>query len=88
MKIQIENKSLLAGLVVGISAMFLMGADWGEKPPVPHYETGRYQAVTIAGANGAQAGTAIMIDTSTGQAWAADINHDFKNGGFWDVKVK
>ena len=41
MKIQIENKSLLVGILIGVGAMLLMGFDSAGPS-----ETGRYQLAT------------------------------------------
>jgi hypothetical protein len=75
MKIQIDLKSAVCGLAVGIAAMFVMGAD--SSNPV-----GKYQIAT--GQN-----SSVIVDTTTGKAWAFQpiSTSDFKNSpNFWDAK--
>lgn len=79
MKIQIDLKSAVCELIIGVAAMFAMGADSTNS-------AGRYQITAIPGSNPNQAGTAIMVDTQTGKAWGADIQREFKSEGFWDAK--
>jgi len=57
MKIQIDLKSALCGLIIGVATMFALGMDSGGS-------TGRYQV-----SSGGQ-GSAIMVDTITGKAWS------------------
>jgi len=60
MKIQIDLKSALAGLALGIAAMFCVGAETSSNP------VGRFQ---VAGGTGASGANFIILDTATGKAW-------------------
>src|ERR1044071_1384139 len=57
MKIQIDIKSMLCGLVLGVATMFVLGAS-----SVSSDQFGRYQVTTGQSAS-------IIIDTATGRAW-------------------
>lgn len=67
MKTQIDLKSVLVGLVVGVLAVFAIGASsFSAQSP------GRYQIVAFnAGPNMTPNG--IIIDTSTGKVWGANL---------------
>lgn len=80
MKTQIDIKSAAIGLVVGIAAIFAIGAANSTD------SNGRYQVTVAPGSNPNQAGFAIMVDTQTGKAWGANIQNDFHTGQFWDAK--
>ena len=77
MKIQIDLKSAACGLMIGVAAMFILGADSSSPTRI-----GRYQIAT--GQN-----SSVIVDTITGKAWAfqpqstADFRRD---GNFWDAK--
>ena len=74
MNTKIDLKSALCGLALGVLGMLAMGA--GE----PSNPVGRYQ---IAG--GASSFT--IVDTATGQAWAANLGSLLgPQPGFWDKK--
>jgi hypothetical protein len=80
MKTQIDIKSALFGIVVGVLAMFAIGAGTSSN------EVGRYQ-ISSAGER------SVMIDTITGKAWAVGVLKDpmyypsgGKNNNFWDAK--
>jgi len=78
MKIQIDLKSALCGLVVGVLAMFAIGAADSSNP------AGKYQVTTGSG-------FVVIIDTSTGQAWGANLAAPIPgfqkvDKGFWDSK--
>jgi hypothetical protein len=76
MKIQIDLKSTLLGLVMGVGIMFTVGASTAPK------EVGTYQVA------GGQLG-AVIIDTKTGQAWGYTPSSAIQNridGNFWDPK--
>lgn len=82
MKIQIDLKSALAGLALGIIAMLAIGAGTESNP------IGKYQISTSTGING---GFAIMVDTQTGQAWEqlAGLENDWGSNRadkFWQAK--
>jgi hypothetical protein len=62
MKASIDIKSALAGLVVGVLAVFAIGAGG------PSDHVGRYR-VSIG-----PAGNAMLVDTTTGKVWAAGQN--------------
>ncbi len=75
MNTKIDLKSALCGLAVGVLAMLAMGA--GESSN----SVGRYQ---VAGG----AGSFVVLDTTTGQAWGA--NTASLQGippNFWDKKL-
>ncbi|MEI9963084.1 MAG: hypothetical protein WDM76_18815 [Limisphaerales bacterium] len=76
MKTQIDIKSAFCGLIVGVLAMFAIGAATSTN------ETGRYQVA--AGQN-----SAVIVDTATGKAWAFQpiSSAQYKtDGNFWEVK--
>jgi hypothetical protein len=60
MKIQIDLKSAICGLVIGIAAMFVVGAGTSNET------VGRFQ---VAGGSGNGDGHFMIIDTATGQDW-------------------
>jgi hypothetical protein len=77
MKIQIDLKSAVCGLIIGVAAMFALGADSSSSNQV-----GRYQIAT--GQN-----SSVIVDTTTGKAWAFQplTTAQFKqDGSFWDAK--
>jgi hypothetical protein len=75
MKIQIDLKSAVCGLIIGAAAMFVMGADSSS----PN-QAGRYQVSTGAG-------LALMVDSQTGQAWMYDSGSGPHNdGNFFNPK--
>jgi hypothetical protein len=75
MKIQIDLKSAVCGLIIGAAAMFVMGMDSGSS-------VGRYQ---ISSGNG----LAFIIDSQTGQSWAYNSGNGPRNdGNFFDLKNK
>jgi hypothetical protein len=77
MKIQIDLKSAVCGLIVGVAAMFALGADSSSN------QIGRYQVSSGGPATG------IIVDTITGQAWGfqpADTSQWKNDGNFWKVK--
>lgn len=74
MKTQIDLKSVLCGLAVGVLAMLVIGARTSTN------EVGRYQVSSASG-------FAVMIDTKTGQAWGymtASLNRN--DNQFFDAK--
>jgi hypothetical protein len=78
MKIQIDLKSAVCGLIVGVAAMFALGADYS-----PSIIVGRYQVSSGGPATG------IIVDTITGQAWGfqpADTSQWKNDRNFWNVK--
>lgn len=80
MKIQIDLKSALCGLLAGIVVMLCVGAGTSANP------IGRYQ---IAGAAAPNGSFFVVVDTQTGQAWGSDSVsnfHDDGNGVFWGPK--
>jgi hypothetical protein len=58
MKIQVDPKSALCGLAIGVLAMLAMGAD-DAAPAIP---PARYQVSTGSGIS-------VIVDNQTGQAW-------------------
>jgi len=83
MKTQIDLKSAACGLVIGVLAMFALGADSSSS-----IQVGKYQIQAVPGENGI-AGFAIIIDTQTGESWGADMVHDWRNNKadqFWGAK--
>ena len=74
MKTQIDIKSALCGLAVGVLAMLAIGAGTSSN------QLGRYQVSSAAG-------FAILIDTQTGQAWMNMAGSQNRNdSNFFDVK--
>lgn len=61
MKIQIDLKSALIGLAVGVLAMFALGAESSSNL------IGKYQATTGAGFG-------LIIDTTSGKVWFANVS--------------
>jgi len=77
MKIQIDLKSILCGLIIGVAAMFAVGAGTSSN------EIGRYQVAVNTGA------VALVIDTATGKVW--NVNQTSAtlratDGNFYDAK--
>ena len=80
MKIQIDLKSALLGVGIGVLAVFTIGAGTSSNP------VGKYQVAV--GAPGAA-----VLDTQTGEVWAMpnttedfDNNNHNKKDKFWDAK--
>jgi hypothetical protein len=76
MKLTFDFKSALCGLIIGVVAMLVLGAE------SPSNGVGRYQ--TAAAPN-----MGIILDTKTGQAWGfGPINStQYRNDeGFWGRK--
>lgn len=76
MKTQIDLKSALCGLVVGVLAMLAIGAGTSSN------EIGRYQ--TSTGQN-----SSVIVDTITGKAWAfqpVNTAEFRKDENFWNEK--
>ncbi|MEI6195997.1 MAG: hypothetical protein WCS42_16880 [Verrucomicrobiota bacterium] len=76
MKTQIDLKSVLLGVSLGVLTMFALGA--GTSPN----ETGRYQV------SSGQT-TAVIVDSKTGQAWAfspVNTGQYRSDPEFWNVK--
>jgi hypothetical protein len=61
MKTQIDLKSAVCGLVLGVLTMFVIGA--GESSSIP---VGRYQ-VAVGSIS------SVIVDTATGQSWANNL---------------
>jgi hypothetical protein len=78
MKIQIDLKSALCGLLAGVAVMLCVAAGTSSNP------VGKYQVV---GAPGRGGGLFVLIDTQTGQAWGTDADRTFRDTGeFWGPK--
>jgi hypothetical protein len=76
MKAQIDVKSVLCGVAIGVLAVFATGAATSSN------EIGRYQV-------SAGQGSSVIIDTRTGQAWGycPQTTSQYKtDGNFWDPK--
>lgn len=77
MKTTIDIKSATLGLIIGAAAMFAIGAGTSSN------EVGRYQI--SAGSQGC----AVMVDTTTGQAWGFQPPSTVQwrnDGAFWNAK--
>jgi hypothetical protein len=77
MKATIDVKSAILGLIIGAVTMFAIGAGSSSN------RVGRYQI--SAGSQGC----AVIVDTTTGQAWAFEppTTVQYRNdGGFFDAK--
>lgn len=79
MKITLDIKSLLLGVTLGVVALFVTGAGLDSNE-----QAGKYQAAT-------DAGFCIIVDTSTGQAWGANLaspapGYQRVAPGFWERK--
>jgi len=82
MKMQIDLKSALCGLIVGVASMFAIGAGTSSGG------VGRFQ---VAGGSAGGDGHFMVIDTATGQGWCARFNGGAlqpMNGGFVEKKVE
>lgn len=78
MKTHFEVKSILLGMTVGLGAFLLLGASGVDSAN----QTGRYQIATGGG-------FALVIDTSTGKVWGANLsgaNFNTVQEKFWDAK--
>jgi hypothetical protein len=74
MHTKIDLKSALCGLALGVLAMLVIGA------AEPSNQPGRYQ---VAGG----AGSFAVVDTVTGQVWAANTaSLNAPQPGFWEKK--
>jgi hypothetical protein len=76
MKAQIDIKSVLCGVAIGVLAVFAIGAATSSN------ENGRYQVST------GQV-TSVIVDTRTGQAWGygPQTTSQYKSdANFWDSK--
>jgi hypothetical protein len=76
MKAQIDIKSVLCGVAIGVLAVFAVGAATSSN------EIGRFQV-------SAGQGCSVIVDTRTGQAWAycpASTAAYRMDGNFWDSK--
>ncbi len=81
MKIQIDLKSAVIGLLAGIVVVLLTGAGASSNP------VGKYQ-VDVAATGGGWGGMAVIVDTQTGESWGVDFTKDFnaKSEKFWGAK--
>jgi hypothetical protein len=80
MKIQIDLKSALCGLLAGVAVMFCIGA---ASSPFP---AGKYQIAGAADPNGT---FFAVMDTQTGEVWGMNSGKDWigdKAGAFWQPK--
>ena len=80
MKIQIDLKSALLGITVGVLGMFALGAGTSSNP------TGKYQIAAAAAPNGV---VFSVVDTQTGEVWGADSVANWgssKGDRFWGAK--
>ena len=80
MKIQIDIKSALCGLIIGVVAMFVIGAGTSSNP------VGKYQIMGAAAPNGA---FFTVLDTQTGEVWGEDSTRNWPNDRwpeFWKAK--
>ena len=76
MKAQIDIKSVLCGVAIGVLAVFAIGAGTSSN------EIGRYQI-------SAGQGSSVIVDTKTGQAWGywPSTTAAYKtDANFWDPK--
>ncbi len=82
MKIIIDLKSALLGLVVGVAVMFSVGAGTTPSPnPV-----GKYQCRLVSTSH-PDLGYALILDTQTGKSWGATLSRNWHDlGSFWDEK--
>jgi hypothetical protein len=78
---KIDTKSLLCGILMGVSVILCIGADDSPSSAL----CGRYQIVTVNGA-GMQP-NALILDTTTGKVWGADLSRIWKNdSNFFEPK--
>ncbi|HZI33788.1 MAG TPA: hypothetical protein VFF11_15725 [Candidatus Binatia bacterium] len=81
MKTQIEVKSVLVGIVIGVLAVFAIGAGTSSSNPI-----GKYQITGVG--NGTGGWAAVVVDTQTGEVWGADFHNNWndKSSQFWGPK--
>jgi predicted cation transporter len=80
MKTPIDIKSVLCGVTLGVLAVFAIGAGTSSNP------VGKYQVTAASAPNGT---FFLMVDTQTGEAWAADSVANWsgsKPDKFWSAK--
>lgn len=80
MKIQIDLKSALCGVIAGVAVMFCTGAETSPN------QVGKYQIVGAAAPNGA---FFAVVDTQTGEVWGVDSVQNWngnKPDKFWKAK--
>ena len=80
MKTQIDIKSALFGIVVGVLVMFAIGAGTSSNP------VGKYKIEASATPYGL---ASFVVDTQTGEVWGMDIKtdwHETKADKFWGPK--
>jgi hypothetical protein len=80
MKTQIDIKSALLGLAIGIITMFAIGAGTSSNP------AGKYQIAAASAPNGA---FFAVVDTQTGEVWGVDSTREWGNAKasqFWGAK--
>ena len=75
MKTQIDLKSALCGLAVGVLAMLAIGAETSPNGP------GRYQAQLVSTSYPADRGYALVIDTQTGKVWTTTLTLNWPHAG-------
>ena len=78
MKIQIDLKSAVCGLIIGVAAMFALGADSSSSN-----QAGRYQIVI-----GGNPPVFLEVDTTTGRVWEGNgnVTQLKSEGNFFDPK--
>jgi hypothetical protein len=77
MKIQIDLKSVALGLLVGVGAMFALGADSSSPNQIGRYQISAGQS------------SAFIVDTTTGQSWGFEPNNTTQyrqDGNFFSIK--
>ena len=81
MKIQIDLKSAVCGLIIGVAAMFALGNGTSSE------DVGRYRIVTNFNGTPGSA-YALIVDTVTGKVWGANIGAgNFHNdSNFYNAK--
>jgi hypothetical protein len=80
MKTQIDIKSVLCGVAIGVLAIFAIGAGTSSNP------VGKFQMQSVTSPYGAYA---FVVDTQTGEVWGMDTKtdwHDNKADKFWGGK--
>jgi hypothetical protein len=78
MKTQIDIKSVLCGVAIGVLAVFAIGAGTSSNP------VGRFQITAAAAPNGS---FFAVVDTQTGEVWGADSVRGWQDKPkFWDAK--
>jgi len=82
MKIQIDLKSAVVGLLIGAATMFVVGAETSPN------QNGRFQVAIASSPFESDRALAVIVDTQTGQSWGETARTSWHDdaGKFWNAK--